>query len=192
LVPAPSAWIVASGSQMSNATSGYPTLGTNDWPLRAVDSLQPGTHLVTARRGYTHHGVYVGEGKVIQYGGFVRGLHSGPVEEVSLEQFANGHPVWFRQGRLPTFEPHQIVERARTRIGENRYHVLTNNCEHFCEWCLRGEHRSDQVDQLLSLPTRALGPLAGVLGRVAHVRAIRAGSANRLSPHAGGSVGVMR
>jgi hypothetical protein len=28
--------------------------------------------------------------------------------------------------------------------------VLTNNCEHFCEWCVHGEHRSYQVDNLLS------------------------------------------
>jgi hypothetical protein len=33
------------------------------------------------------------------------------------------------------------------RLGEDRYSVLTNNCEHFCEWCVRGEHRSYQVDE---------------------------------------------
>jgi hypothetical protein len=33
---------------------------------------------------------------------------------------------------------------------------LTNNCEHFCEWCLRAEHRSYQVDKWLSHPQRAL------------------------------------
>ena len=33
------------------------------------------------------------------------------------------------------------------RLGEDCYSVLTNNCEHFCEWCVRGEHRSYQVDE---------------------------------------------
>jgi hypothetical protein len=36
-----------------------------------------------------------------------------------------------------------------SRIGENNYRLLSNNCEHFCEWCLRGEHRSEQVDRAL-------------------------------------------
>jgi Lecithin retinol acyltransferase len=34
--------------------------------------------------------------------------------------------------------------------GENRYRVLRNNCEHFCEWFLRGESRGYQVERFLS------------------------------------------
>jgi hypothetical protein len=30
--------------------------------------------------------------------------------------------------------------------------MLSNNCEHFCEWCLRDEQRSYQVERLLALP----------------------------------------
>jgi hypothetical protein len=33
-------------------------------------------------------------------------------------------------------------------LGENRYRVLTNNCEHFCAWALRDERRSMQVERL--------------------------------------------
>jgi hypothetical protein len=47
------------------------------------------------------------------------------------------------------------VRRSRLRLGENRYHVLTNNCEHFCEWCACGEHRSYQVDELVARYGRA-------------------------------------
>jgi hypothetical protein len=28
-----------------------------------------------------------------------------------------------------------------------RHHLLTNNCEHSCESCVRGEHRSSEVDE---------------------------------------------
>jgi hypothetical protein len=42
-----------------------------------------------------------------------------------------------------------VVHRARSRLGEDRYHVLRNNCEHFCEWCVRGQHRSYQVEALV-------------------------------------------
>jgi len=44
----------------------------------------------------------------------------------------------------------EVVRRARSRLGEDRYHVLRNNCEHFCEWCVRGQNRSYQVDALVS------------------------------------------
>ena len=45
-----------------------------------------------------------------------------------------------------------MVERARTRLGERSYRVLTNNCEHLCAWALRGESRSRQVDRLRAIP----------------------------------------
>ena len=107
-----------------------------------------GSHMVTPRRGYTHHGIYVGRGWVIQYGGLSRGLHCGPVEEVPLSEFGRGRPVWIRSEESNAMERHEVVRRARLRLGENRYHLLTNNCEHFCEWCIRGESRSLQVDEL--------------------------------------------
>jgi hypothetical protein len=128
----------------------------NDRPVASARSLVPGAHLVSPRRGYTHHGIYVGDGRVVQYGGLAQGLRRGPVEEVSLEQFANGRALCIRYGRAARFDADEVVRRARSRIGEDRYRLLTNNCEHFCEWCLRAEHRSYQVDEWLSRPNLAL------------------------------------
>ena len=105
-----------------------------------------GAHIVTPRRWYTHHGIYVGAGQVIQYGGLSLGLRRDPVEEVPLSKFAQGHPVSVRLTGSPWFDPYEVARRARMRQGEDCYSVLTNNCEHFCEWCVRGEHRSYQVD----------------------------------------------
>jgi Lecithin retinol acyltransferase len=109
-----------------------------------------GAHIVTPRRWYTHHGIYVGAGRVIQYGGLSRGLRRGTVEEVPLSQFAQGRPVWVRLTGSHWIDPHEVARRARMRLGEDRYSVFTNNCEHFCEWCVRGEHRSYQVDERLT------------------------------------------
>ena len=108
-----------------------------------------GAHLTTARRRYTHHGVYVGRGHVIHYAGLARCWQAGPVEEVSLSDFALGHPVRVVERGDATYLPHEIVQRARSRLGECDYHVLTNNCEHFCNWCIRGVHRSAQVRRRL-------------------------------------------
>jgi hypothetical protein len=43
------------------------------------------------------------------------------------------------------------VERARSRLGEDRYRFLSNNCEHFCEWCIAGSSRSTQIEELKAL-----------------------------------------
>ena len=44
----------------------------------------------------THHGIYVGQGQVVHYRGFSGGLRRGPLEEVSLSEFSEGHPIWIR------------------------------------------------------------------------------------------------
>ena len=124
-----------------------------------------GSHVVTPRRGYLHHGIYVGDGKVVHYSGLAYGLRRGPVEEVSLARFTRGRPVWVRRRALTHFDRREVVCRARSRIGEDRYRLFTNNCEHLCEWCLRGEPRSLQVEALLDLPKRALGAMSRSIAR---------------------------
>jgi hypothetical protein len=118
----------------------------------------PGTQLFVCRAGYRHHGIYVGNGRIIQYAGhisYARGL----VEEVSLTKFASGRAI--RMGRLPVgpFDAEEIVRRARSRLGERRYELLRNNCEHFCNWCQLGESRSSQVERLTWLSRLLRGPV---------------------------------
>ena len=114
-----------------------------------------GAHVVTPRHGYAHHGIYIGSGRVVQYAGFAYGLARGPVEEVTLARFSLGHPIWVRISESGWKDRPEVASRARSRLGEDRYHLLTNNCEHFCEWCVRGQHRSYQVESLLGPYTRA-------------------------------------
>lgn len=112
----------------------------------------PGTHLVTLRRGYAHHGIYAGDGRVVHYGGLSRSLRRGPVEEVSLERFAAGRSVLIKPAAGARHSGADVVARARSRLGEDRYRIASNNCEHFCEWCIYGEPRSEQVESLIATP----------------------------------------
>jgi hypothetical protein len=129
----------------------------HDGLLVAARKPPLGSHVVTPRRGYLHHGIYVGDGKVVHYAGLRYGRHRGPVEEVSLACFSRGRPTRVRSIGPSCFDYREVIRRARSRIGEDRYRLLTNNCEHFCEWCLSGEHRSHQVEAWLSRPVgRAL------------------------------------
>ena len=82
---------------------------------------------------------------MVHYAGFASSAHRGPVEEVELSRFAAGHPLTIRPTPSARFAGDEAVLRARSRLGENRYRLLTNNCEHFCAWCLLGESRSEQV-----------------------------------------------
>ncbi len=126
-------------------------------------------HLVTPRRGYLHHGLYVGNGRIIHYPGLVGRFRRRAVEEVSLGEFARGRPIAVRTDSKPRFARTEVVLRARSRLGEDRYHIIRNNCEHFCEWCLSGVSRSRQLE---SLPAR-LGASAIAILDAAATRAYR-------------------
>src|SRR5580704_19577228 len=91
-----------------------------DRPLDPEREPPLGAHMVTPRRGYTHHGIYVGGGRVVQYGGLSWGLRRGPVEEVPLSQFPRGRPVWVRVVGSRWFDQRGVVRWARLRLGGGR------------------------------------------------------------------------
>ncbi|WP_429053425.1 lecithin retinol acyltransferase family protein [Aeromonas rivipollensis] len=133
----------------------------------------PGDHLVTARLGYTHHGLYVGGDLVIHYQGPNLGL-PGEIVMTSLDEFSDGKPVWCKPCPARLYGRTASIERARTRLGEHRYDVLFSNCEHFVMWCIHGLHHSTQVNQIATAvakaalrhyPTSIMPPATTVLTR---------------------------
>lgn len=135
---------------------------------RAEYAIEPGAHLVSQREGYTHHGIYVGHGQVIHYGGFHGSSTRRPIEYVALHRFARGSGISVRSEPDAAYSGADVVERARSRLGEDDYQLLTNNCEHFCTWCVLGRGRSEQVRRCLRNPWEGLKTL------VALMRAMRA------------------
>ena len=113
---------------------------------QAAADLQVGTHLTSPRWGYVHHGLYAGNGRVIHYAGFNRAWRCGKVEEVTLAQFTRGRELQVQPSPAPRFGGPVAIERARSRLGEDRYRFWSNNCEHFVAWCLTGTSRSAQVE----------------------------------------------
>jgi hypothetical protein len=139
----------------------------------ANNAFQPdlprGVHLATRRPGYVHHGIYIGDGKVIHYAGFSRRLCRGPVEIVSIDQFAAGFGFEVISHPFAKYAGLAAVHRAVSRLGERNYRLLTNNCEHFCLWCLFGHGRSEQVRACIRNPAHGVVVLTTlvvfVLGR---------------------------
>lgn len=111
-----------------------------------MDLPEAGDHLVSPRRGYAHHGLYVGGGRVIHYAGNARPGVCGPVEEVPLGLFVGGSSYWIKQHADRKHGRCESVARAKSRLGEDGYCVFANNCEHFIEWCINGDHASEQVN----------------------------------------------
>lgn len=104
--------------------------------------MAKGDHVWVKRRGYTHHGVDAGDGTVIHYTGNPWQRNSAAkVERWTTEKFSKGAPLNYIGGE----DPDAAIRRAESRLGEARYNLVTNNCEHFARWCVEGEPRSPQV-----------------------------------------------
>jgi hypothetical protein len=91
------------------------------------------------------------------------GLEPAPVE-VNLAQFAGGRGISVRSGEPACFSGPEIVARARSRHAEDRYRLLTNNCEHFVTWSRTGTARSRQVECWLRGLTAARAAMSWVVG----------------------------
>lgn len=142
--------------------------------------LEAGDHLWVRCTGYSHHGLYLGAGRVAHYAGWVDGLRAGPLVETSLAEFQGGRRLHRREHRRRRFSREESVARARSRLGEDRYNVHANNCEHFCYWAIEGDHHSRQmewVDLGLGLVHPGLEATRRGLGR-----GYRPDGADRLGP----------
>jgi hypothetical protein len=122
--------------------------------------MKKGDHLVTPRTGYTHHGIYIGGNDVIHYAGFSDGMKKDRIAITSLEEFKNGHSVTVNNYLSRTYDYEEAVERAYSRLDEDWYNVLVNNCEHFANWCVMGVHSSSQVNSLIAAAALTRGLIA--------------------------------
>ncbi|MFM0061478.1 lecithin retinol acyltransferase family protein [Paraburkholderia phytofirmans] len=127
-----------------------------DANVASEPDLPRGAHLATRRTGYIHHGIYIGDGKVIHYSGFSRRFSRGPVEIVSIDQFVAGFGFEVVSHPFAKYTGLDVVRRAASRLGERNYRLLTNNCEHFCLWCLFGQGRSEQVHACIRNPAHGM------------------------------------
>jgi hypothetical protein len=69
-------------------------------------------------------------------------------------------------------ERKRVVRKALTRLGERAYCFAHNNCEHFKNWVLYGESKSDQVDKIGSgISLGGVGLL--IIGTIAHKKGLQ-------------------
>lgn len=105
-----------------------------------------GDHLMISFGSYQHHAIDMGDGMAIQYGGGELSARHNKVSIASIDTLATkGTLVVIKQPAK--FSGEEIVERAKSRIGEQNYSLFHNNCEHFVNWCRTGRAESRQVDR---------------------------------------------
>lgn len=56
-----------------------------------------------------------------------------------------------RASEYHIYTPEETIMRAKSKLGEARYSLLFNNCEHYAIWCKTGVHQSHQVEDILRL-----------------------------------------
>lgn len=97
-----------------------------------------GAHLIVKHLGYSHHGIYAGRGRVIHYSGLAHFIKKRPIEITSLDAFSHGKKIHVRSYDAPRYRGKVVVRRMRSRMHENHYHLIINNCEHLCSWAITG------------------------------------------------------
>ena len=125
-------------------------------------TFQLGSHLIVNHFGYSHHGIYAGKGRVIHYSGFAHLLKKHPIEITSIDQFAHGKKIFVREYDNPKFVGRYVVKRMRSRMHENNYHLIINNCEHLCSWAITGVESSPQVIKMMNRLT-TIGYLSSIM-----------------------------
>ena len=137
--------------------------------------MYKGQHLFIKKASgtYTHHGLGLGDDRVIHYSGLSTDLTTeGVIEEISLDEFSQGKEINVKPHLDRKHTPEATIIRAGLRVGEAQYHILHNNCEHFVEWCIVGRHQSNQSTKgkliySASIGARALWGAKNPLGFVA-------------------------
>jgi len=125
-----------------------------------------GTHLCTPieHGPLYHHGIDTGEGTILHYsGGEVR---LDPLPSLLAQHLAPYRLVAVRQGPQTEGEIMEVMARVLSRLGEKRYCVVGNNCEHLASWATRERHVSAQVESTCMVTGGLVGGLAAFVGGV--------------------------
>ena len=112
--------------------------------------LEAADHIKWKRlQGYDHHAIVEfvdhesGQIHVIEYGSDNEGFSFG--KGVVKESTIHGVVGMYKYVYPECDDVHEVLQRAKSRLGERKYNPCTNNCEHFATWCKTGQGCCTQV-----------------------------------------------
>ena len=122
--------------------------------MAAADHLQ-----VPRQHGlFHHHGIDLGDGTVAHY------LEGREILRSPIDAFRQEQPITVIEHDAASTTG-VTLRRAMSRIGEQNYNLLFNNCEHFATWCKTGRHRSGQIESALERARHWSGLMPSALMR---------------------------
>lgn len=127
-------------------------------------------HIRVNRGVYWHHGIDVGDGTVIHYTGEVAQKTGAAIQRTPLSVFLDGGELEIVAYAVVP-DPSAVIDRALSRLGEAKYNLAFNNCEHFATWCRTGEHFSQQEADATAAAVGTVGTGAFAVAGIATVGA---------------------
>jgi len=116
---------------------------------------------IRVNRGlYFHHGIYVSDDEVIQYAspsGSEISEETALIIKTDLKTFLKDGILEVREYSSEELKKKrsnsEIVDFARKQLGKGlgEYSIVSNNCEHFSNYCAFGEKRSNQVEDFMKM-----------------------------------------
>jgi Lecithin retinol acyltransferase len=117
-----------------------------------MNQFSPGAHLQVRRGIYYHHGVYISDDRVIQFGSgaSLRDKHSTRIDAVTLADFEHGgtavvvrhgYESWFTGHHPAADEPWKVIARAEFLLKLQPglpYNLIGHNCEIIANMCASG------------------------------------------------------
>ena len=120
-----------------------------------LGELYPGAHIRVSMNNFYHHGIYIGNNEVVQFGlpnainteaKDVKVLRS-PIEDFAKDGFIEIRRYSKKEQKLKRPDE-EIVKVALSKVGEGGYNLIHNNCEHFANFCVFGVKASKQMDDI--------------------------------------------
>ncbi len=104
-----------------------------------------------------HFGIYVSDDEVIQFG--LAPSQRAAVRDCDVEVLSSDIYAFLSGGFLEVCEfdrrerkkhrsPDEVVSYARSKLGTKGYNIIYNNCEHFANECISGQHICHQADDV--------------------------------------------
>jgi hypothetical protein len=151
--------------------AGQNTAYLDEIPQKVKKTLEAGDIIGDPRNkagyDYEHYGVYIGDNKVIHYmtPNNSGKASDGEVCETTLDGHFDKDKIFvLKFDKEKVFSPEETVKNAKSLLGEKKYDLISNNCEHFALWCKTGIRKSYQIDGLTPDQLSQLKSLSELLG----------------------------
>ncbi len=127
-------------------------------------SPYPGAHIRVQVNGIYHHGIYINDEEIVQFGlpfDILKPKEEVRVIKSDINDFLQGGflevKIYDKKEKKLKNKDEDIIKIAISKLGEGGYDIVHNNCEHFANYCIFNKKESKQIDDIRSEIRKKLG-----------------------------------